>query len=348
MPQAADLGDLMATTLRYLNPLKITDISTELSEYVVTSQFVNRKQPRVKIDSGTEVQWDVMTNFGGNARFTELYATDVVNVTDSMIQAQLPWRWAETSYAIDEREVDMNGSPAKIVDLMSTRRLRSLVAYAALIEDAFWSFPTTTETKKPHGIDYWIVKNATTGFNGGAQSGYTTVANINPTVYTRWRNYTALYTNMTKDDGIDKIRTALSQVNWIRPVNDGPGLIETAKDQMMFANLTTVQTMENLAESQNDNLGKDLNSTYGQVTIRRVPIVRVPKLDADTTNPVYGVDFGTFKMAVLRNRWLKEKRIDRVPGQRNVMAVFYDSGFNWICFNRRRNFVVANSASYVN
>ena len=71
----------------------------------------------------------------------------------------------------------------------------------------------------------------------------------------------------------------------------------------------------------------------------------VPVLDEDTTNPVYGINWGEFKTAILGNWWMKETVLDRVPGQHNVSAVYIDSSFNWICRNRRRNFVISNGTT---
>jgi hypothetical protein len=70
-----------------------------------------------------------------------------------------------------------------------------------------------------------------------------------------------------------------------------------------------------------------------------------PALEADTTNPIYGLNLGEFKITILRGRWLKETVIGRLPGQHNVRGVFVDSSLEFICYNRRRQFVLSNGTT---
>src|SRR5512144_2270926 len=117
--QASNLGDLIAATLRDLGEMRITEITTDLQRHIAMRNLL--KKNRVVLDSGTAVQWDVMTTHSGAAEFVGLYATDNVNVGDTLVQANAPWRHSTTNYAVDERELAMNRSPRRIVDLLKIR-----------------------------------------------------------------------------------------------------------------------------------------------------------------------------------------------------------------------------------
>jgi hypothetical protein len=348
--QADSLGDLVAMTLRDLGEMKITEITTDLQDHVAMSKLLMENS--VKLESGYGVQWDIMVNHSGAFQFTGLYATDNVNVSDTTIQANVPWRHATTNYAIDERELAMNRSPRKIVDLLKVRRLDAMISQAEGMESAFWGYPLSTDTVTPYGVAYWIVKSATAatsanndGFNGGAQTGYTQVAGVSPTTYRRWRNYSDIYTAITKDDFVRKVRRAMTHCIFKPVAAGGAADFNTGDKWGMYTTYNVLSRLEELLESQNENLGNDVASKDGEVMFRRVKVKWVPKLDLDTTDPVYGINWGVFKTYILRGWWLKELKIEVTPGQHTVCSVHVDSSLQWICKDRRRNFVVATGTA---
>src|SRR5262245_44395549 len=140
--QADDLGDLVAMTLRDLGEMKITEITTDLQNYVAMKTLLNKN--KVVLDSGYGIQWDIMVRHSGNFGFVGLYATDNVNVADTTIQANVPWRHSTCNYAIDDRELSMNRSPRKIVDVLQVRRKDCMISTAEGMESAFWGYPTST------------------------------------------------------------------------------------------------------------------------------------------------------------------------------------------------------------
>ncbi len=344
--QAENLADLVASTLKDLGEMKITEIATDLQDHVAMNSLL--KKDRVQLDAGTAVQWDVMVTQSGAARTVGMYATDNVNVGEVLVQASHPWRHWTTNYAMDAREIDMNRSPRKIVDLLKTRRIDSMISLAELMETLFWQFPTSTNTLDPHGLPFWVVKtgaSTTGGFNGTLQSGYSAVAGLSPTTYPRWTNWNALYTAVSKDDLIRKWREAATKTGFKPPV-DGISTFNTGNKYGYYTNYSCLGQLEEAVEAQNENLGNDVASKDGDTIFRRVPVTWVPKLDADTTNPVYGVNWGVFKTYLLRGWWLKEMKIDVTPGQHTVATVHIDNTGNWICKDRRRNFVLATATTY--
>ena len=84
----------------------------------------------------------------------------------------------------------------------------------------------------------------------------------------------------------------------------------------------------------------------GRVTFRRMPIEWVPYLEADTTNPVYGIPWADFKTYVLSGWWMKETNVPVYPGQHTVSAHFMDCTYQWIMKNRRTAWVLATGTTY--
>lgn len=348
MPTLApnQIPDLIASTLAELGEGKWTDISAALQEYLVVPMLT--KQDRVVIQGGSSVQWDIITDENYSFTMTGLYDSDNVNVTNVLTQGNIPWRFSKAHYAFDVREPAMNEGPRQIVSLIKSRRHPAMMSIANGMELKFFRAPlSSSDTLEPYGMPYWIVKNNTTGFNGTVPAGHTAVGGVSHTTYPRWKNYTAQYAAVSEDDLVSKIRTAMSLTGFKPPV--ASATFNTGDKYMMFSTLAVKQGLEQLAKAQNENIGIDLDPYNDAVLIRKVRLVWAPMLDQssspDTTNPVYGVNFGEFKTVVNKNWWMKEIVIDRMPGQHNVSAVFIDSQWNWICRNRRRNFVIATDTT---
>lgn len=340
---ATQLNDLVATTLRDLGKPKFTEIATDLQRHTAMRNLLNKN--RVVLSSGYGVQWDVMVNHAASASNVGLGASDNINIVDTMVQAQADWRNSTANWAIIGQEIDMNREPARIVNLLQERRIACMISLSELMEANFWGPPVAlSDTVTPWGVNTWIVKNATEGFNGGVPSGYTTIG-LNPTTYPRWNNWTFQYTSVSRDDFIRKMRKAATFTDFQPPV-DGIPTPNTGDKYGFYTNYGVIGPLEEALESQNENLGSDIASQDGRTIFRRVPVTWVPKLEADTTNPIYGINWGWFKTYILSGWWLRETNVPIYPGQHTVSAHFLDCTYQWITKNRRCHFVGATGTTY--
>lgn len=339
----SELTDLIATTQRNLGKPNYTQIATDLQDHTAMNSLL--KKNRVQLESGTGVQWDVMVNHSASAANVGLGAQDNVQIVDTMVQAQADWRNTTANYSFIGQEIDMNRNPARIVNMVSQRRVAAMISLAELMENNFWGTPVASNDQvTPWGVNTWIVKNATEGFNGGAPSGYTSIG-LNPTTYPRWKNWTAPYLAITEDDLISKWRKAATFTKFKPPV---PGIptFNTGDSYAFYTNYTVLGTLEKYLKQNNENLGTDLAKYDGSVVFMRAPVRWVPKLEADTTNPVYGINWGEFKTIILDGWWLKETNVPIYPGQHTVSVTFLDSTYQWVTKNRRCHFVLSNGTSY--
>jgi len=340
----SDLGDLTAVTLRDLGPLKFNQIAQSLQYYEVFSKWF--KKDKVQFESGQGIQRNLMLSFDITAaRHVGLGETDQVNIPDVISLLQVPWRHAQTSWGLFyQTDILMNRGKALILNVLKPRRASALLALVEELENKAWATaPSTTNEVDPYSIQYYIVENATTGFNGGAPGSHTLVANINPTTNANFKNYTAVYTNKTKADLVSKLRTAHRSCRFKSPVTVQDYRAGLGDKYRLYCNETTITAFEDLGEAQNENLGRDIASLDGMVMFRRHPIIWVPKLDARTDDPVYMIDHSTFYPACLKGDYLRESTADKAPNQHNMFEVFVDLTYNYVCDDRRRNAVLSTS-----
>lgn len=346
--QATGIQDLIYTGLRELGELKFTDISAPLQKYYVMRRLLKKS----KIDfysAGYGIQWDIMVDDNGSAQFVGLYATDNVNVPNVMQQGTADWRHITWNWAMDRREITMNGAARRIVDLMQTRRIASFVSAIKKFETAFWRVPASTNTTDPYGAPYWVPKSATAnttnnGFNGLAPSGYTSVGGLSATTYPAWAAYAGPYTAVSVDDLIPKWEHMADHIAFEPPVENEP-TFNTGDDYGWFTTYTVYQGIKQILKGQNEDLGMDLDPMDGKPVFRRGKVNWVPQLDADVDNPIYGLNFGEFKTAGLRGEWLKETIIPVRSDQHTVSTQHVDCSLQWVVRDRRRNGVLSTGTS---
>ena len=336
--QPEQIVDLVTDTQRELGKLKWTPLASDLQEHTAMQQILPKK--RVGFGSGEQVQFQVMVAHSGAAKNVGLYAEDAVNVGDVMKTGVVPWRNTTTNYAFERTEVAINRKPARIVNLVKSRRVDALTSLAELMEGNFWQGITALDSEvDPYGLNYWITRSATEGFNGGNPTGFSSgCAGLSSSTYPRYSNWTAQYTSVTKEDLIRKMRKAARQTKFKPPVPQPT--YNTGDNYGFYTNDPVIGLLEEALEAQNDNLGNDVASKDGQVMFHRRPVQWVPYLDDDSTNPIYGINWGVMKVIFLSGEYMVENKPKQSATQHKVYEVFVDLTYNLICRDRRRNFVI--------
>lgn len=340
--QAENVADIVADTLKNLGKPKFTDISSSIQDHIAMHHLLHEN--RVVLESGYGIQFNVLVNQSNSARGVSLGQSDNVNQVDGMVQASANWRHCQTSYMIIRQLMEMNREPARIVDFIKQQRLMALISLAEYFESTWWGASIATDTVNFYGLPYTVVKNATKGFNGGAATGFTTKFGLSPTTYGQWNNFTYPYTNVSREDFIRNTREAATKTRFKPPV-DGIPSPNTGDDYGLYTNYAVVQPLEEACESQNDNLGPDVAKYDGKVIFRRVPVVWVPWLDRDTTNPFYGINWGWMKTYILEDEWMRETPVPITPGQHTVASHFIDCTLQPVSKNVRCHFVGSNGTT---
>ena len=101
---------------------------------------------------------------------------------------------------------------------------------------------------------------------------------------------TGAYGSVSKDDLIRKMRTAHRKTKFRSPVShDTPK--QGGMQNGIYTNSDVIGLVEEILEAQNMNLGNDVASKDGKACFKSSPLVYVPYLDNDSTDPVYMLDW---------------------------------------------------------
>ncbi|MBE3088312.1 MAG: phage major capsid protein [Planctomycetes bacterium] len=336
----ANIADMITTTLHDLGRGSITQLAQELAEYYVLPRML-RSGGNVRIKSeGIGLKETLMTSMGGESRWVGLNEEDVYNWEDILTQLTVVWTRLNDNMMWERRMLLENRGEARVNNVIKPQRVAMWLRIATALEAGYFGTPDATDTKKPWGLKYWLTKNATTGFNGGLPSGFTTKGGVNITTYPAFKNYTFQYTNVTKADVIKKMRTAHRKTNWRSPYKVSEISSEFGARRQIFMNEETISAFEDLGEAQNENLGRDLAPFDDMISFKKHPLIYIPYLDADTTNPIYMNDIDTIYPVILKGDNLRESDAHSlVPIKHNTFAVDMDLSIQFICSNPRANVV---------
>ncbi len=351
--QATSIADVIISSQNELGRGKLTDVSSDYRETIALKRVFAKK--KATKESGPEIQFNLLTGTNGAARHVPLGYTSNVDIVNTLAVGKMPWRHTTTNYAMERRVIQMNSGAAKIVDEVKKARLGGIGSLIELMERTLWRCPnvTTEFDLHPVGIPYFVVKSATAatvannnGFNGLVPANYTLVANINPTTGAsgRWKNYTDAYTDISKTDLVPKMRRAARNTKF-KALVDGTPEYATGNDRGIYTNQSVTSIMEELLEDQNDNLGNDIASKDGMAVFHRTEIEAVQELDADTTNPVYMLDWKYIGAMALKNEWMKEELFDKNPNQPTMIFTNIDCTWNLWCTDRRKQAVLSNGTT---
>ena len=327
------IDDMVNSTLNELGSFKYENLSYTLLEHIVQKRLMRKK--RMGFQSGKSVDFNVKTKTGKQASHSELFDTDEVNIVNLLGKGNVPWTFTKTHWGYDNREPEFNSGASQILDMIKVRRDDAIQSVVGLFEDDFWATPDATNDKAPFGIKYWITRNATEGFNGAAPSGFTDVGGLNPSTVQNWKNWTSQYAAISKTDLIRKIRKAVTMTNFKPPIEGNP--YAKGQDFTHLTNYDVVGELEEYLQTENDDLGTDIAGYDGMVTFRSVPVEHVPKLDADTKNPWYGINWNFFEMIFMSGQFAVQS--EPMKASHNTRAIFYDWTYQYICRNRRMHFV---------
>ena len=333
----ANINDLVLGTLKELGPPKFSQIAQSLTRYEIFSKWF--KAQKMIVESGYAVQRNLLAKTGGVAAHVGLRDPDVTGISDHMVQITAPFKYARTQWGFGYVETLANRGKSLIFDVFEARRAAAMIDLVEDIEAKAWASPATTESKEPYGIPYWIVKNATTGFNGALPGSHTTLAGISLTTYPTFKNYTAAYVAISKGDLIKKMRTGARATNFQTPLNLPEYRGNVGNRCRYYTNEAVVAGFEEIGESQNENIGRDLASMDGQMTFHKNAIIYVPQLDSDTANPVYQIEHESFKVLAQKGNWLRETEVLRDPERSDWFYIPVNLGYNYWCDDRRRQAV---------
>ena len=212
---ASQLQDLIATTLKDL-PKGEFEACWDLQNYVGNHVLQEEKR---EIDGGTSIQKNIVFDEDGSAAMRTLYQTDQPTVSQGQSVIVAPWVMCAANYSWDELEILRNKNSAKgFINLLKSRRVRSLWSLANLLERQVWGVPVSvSDTLNAYGVQYWVsfLQNGVTqgGFAGNTvrysngTSG-TVIGGLDAVANPKWANYADVY-NAVDNLLLRKLRQAI-------------------------------------------------------------------------------------------------------------------------------------------
>lgn len=344
MPLLPDkIDEFVNLTLDNFKRRSWVDISLDLQHYEFASRLFAKKG-KVPEKGGVQLNFKVQHTNTGTAKHSELYDTDTTSVIDLTTEGKVPWTKQTVNFSYDIDEDVFQTDLETIVREVQVREHAMYNDFFELMETAMWTAPSssTLSPRTPYGIPLWIQKDATTtpggAFNGGnPASGWASgLAEIDSDVYTNWKNWTYGYTQVSREDLVERWRKACRFIRFLAP-HSFPELGKSSQSD--YAHYTTnavIQPLEKLLESRNDNLGPDVAKYMNSVVFKGNPVIWVPYLDDnDSTDPVYSVNWKVLHYFFRKGRHMRRgKPIIRDP-QHTVRVVHMDNWGNFACYNRR-------------
>ena len=341
--QFSNIDDaVLCTQQNLIKRNAFTDLQTDLQDHVAVREMWKKRK---KVFTGGNVwEFEAQVDHNHSARAVGLFETDGSNLTDTMIKGTISPRHINAHYIYDQREPAFQRGGVAIVDLIKTRYVGMMVSLFEYLETALWGIPAAGDVKTPFGIQYWLTRSVTEGFNGVDHANFPSGrAGISSTTYDRWANWTADYEEVTKDDLIRLMRRGHRKIQFRSPVSHAVPTVGPSSNGI-YTNDAVLGLMEEKLEDQNMNLGTDLDKMGGRTMFKGTPVTYAPKLDADTENPVYMLDWKYLAIGILAGWENQLTKPYMVPGKHLVRRIDLDATLNMIATDLRRHAVFYDPA----
>jgi len=366
--QAIDLGQ---ATLQAFEQDKL-EMATRHQTYEVINQWFGKD--KVQIDGGDRVTRYISLRDTGNAQHVRMYDTDAPNVSNVDEIIKVEWTHAQVSFSYSVKEIAMNmGNRSRIYNLLKQRRTNAYREFADLLEEAAWKTPTSSsDDLNPFGIPGWLtmpetVNDADPAEAAGSFEGYvgnywTTSGNaagvqFNPgnvtctsTTNPRWANYYEDHRGKLDSSLLKRLRRSVRKTKFQSPMF-AKQTIDPKSNFSNFRLYTTSEVLDELEEialKSDDRVGADLGKYAGATLFKGIPFKYVDVLDTSKQyvygdNPIFGVNHNHFYPVVLQNEYFRDNKPMSKVGQHNVLTVYCDLSYAYICDNRRTGgFLISN------
>lgn len=351
---AAQINDLVELTQINYEKKRYQDITQPLQRYHTERLWREHSADKA---GGSSIQWTVQTATNQNTRATGFFSTDSITSQDLNSHCNIPWRLFETKYQLEHNIMAQNEGPEALVDYALQQYETMWRDFWYTMESWFFGHFATDNGAQPFPMRYYITKNITGNSDGGTISGGTSTTggdflgdqywsgtNCAGLSNSGWKNWTNRYTTLDEQDGIDKLFIAISKTDF-QQVVPYSSLSPSTIQRGIYMNFNTWNAFRKAANARNDNLGFDFGSGSNS-TLYGIPFTWVPALEYDLDNPIYGIDWSTFRFVFNSNMKQRRTMHESKHGQHMVTEVFYDWQSNVQCFDRRRQFVLSTANTY--
>jgi len=347
------LDDFVASYLQDYVMGKWQDISLPLQKYMFASRLFDSANKREM--STSQCKWKLKVDNNDNFQVVGLYHRDSSDRVNVLTEGSLKWGMTTTNYHYDIDEETFSQGAQAIVDYLDLQEQGLMQDFFTGIEDLMFGGGPANSTVSPFppvSLLWWITStsdsvtenNATEGFTGDAPVGWADVGGVNPATYAQWMNRCFPYTNVSRDDFIEKTINSMDLCSFKPPVSRSDIKPEGRHNWELLTTHSRVAEGRKLLQLGNDNIGDDLAAHSGTVMIRGVPMNWVPawtnssSVNARTDGIILGVDWNTFDWYYAAGRNMRKRPPFQHKDMSNVRVRKMDDAGQIVCYNRRANF----------
>lgn len=316
------------------------------------------EEQRVVLGGGYGVNRQVFEHLQNNAEFVGLYESGEPRFTDHLTSLRVDYVHSRNHWMWDTKEADMNsGDEEQLSDLIAAREINCTMGMLHRCEEQLWAHPTESSTKYPLGLPSYVTFNTTgttacsaAGFTGGVPYGWTgtTLANVDVSTYTHYKNYQDIYVTISPDDLIWKMDEAAIEIAFEAPVSRAEVINTPYDDYVIMTNKEVFLTVKKQVMAQNDNLGPDVSYdvSLGSPTFMGHPFRIASYLTqnaAASSDPVYMLNMATWFAYVLRNNYFRATEPRWKDDAPDTMVRWRMLSYNWMCVDRMANAIIAKA-----
>lgn len=353
-----NVGSMTYSTRKELGPVGFLNEYQEFANYP-SAQLLMSGRFGEDNAVGKALTWRIADDVGEEAPpISPGYTFQPAQQAD-LFQAEMPWTWDHEHCSISELAADLNTGEAQLasdIDLEIQAMLQRIVNKN---ERNLWTIRTSTQTEYYQGIPYYvnIPGNASgwtgtyNGFQGFYPAGWTTVANVDPTVHTKYRNYADIYTAFSDTDFSLKVSMLMMAIDFHVPPGTSAQSAGGVNALTIYMGPNTNAQREAAAVGRNDQVGFDTNPAAGKAATFGIQPTVVPILDilaASGSWPIYFINHGPMGLhpVFLKNRRFERSRTNELMQASDSRYWEIRWGLQMRCRSRRRQAGMAKSAPF--
>jgi len=336
--------------------LAAQDISLPLQEYKFASRIFSGNLKKDTM-STSQCKWKVKVNTNDNFQVVGLYHRDSSSRVNVLGEGSLKWGLTTNNYHYDIDEEIFQTGGRQIYDYLESLERDLMTSFYTGMEDLMFGPGPSSPTQTPFppvSLLWWITatddstteNNSEEGFDGYAPVGWGAngVGGIDPTVYDQWRNRTFPYTNVDREDFVEKVINSMDLSQFTPPVQRPDIVDQKRHDWELLTTHSVLAKSRRLLQLGNDNIGDDMAAHSGTVYVRGVPMTWIPawtnaaSANARTDGIILGVNWSTFRAYYAAGRQMRKRKAFQHPEMSNVRVRCMDDSLQLVCFNRRGNF----------
>ena len=336
--------------------LAAQDISLPLQEYKYASRLFSGNLKKDTM-STSQAKWKVKVDTNDNFAVVGLYHRDSSTRVNVLSEGELKWGLTTNNYHYDIDEEIFRTGGRQIYDYLESLEQDLVTSFYTGMEDLMFGPGPSSPTQSPFppvSLLWWITStddsttenNSEEGFDGYEPLGWGSngVGGIAATTYPQWRNRTFPYTNVDREDFVEKTINSMDLCQFQPPVKRPDIVDQKRHDWELLTTHSRLAASRRLLQLGNDNIGDDMAAHSGVVSVRGVPMTWIPawtnsaSANARTDGVVLGVNWASFKCYYAQGRMMRKRKAFQHPDMSNVRVRAMDDSVQLVCFNRRANF----------